>query len=107
MASKVAKIRCGFCNKKVDKTRDWHKFCSEECRKLAQKAGYLPAAALERLVKKFVLRWVDGIIDREIAKVKAKLEAEFEAKLHKEVDRIDKQICDLQYEKVDRDGLHD
>jgi hypothetical protein len=73
MATKRLRIRCGFCNKKISKNRPWQKFCSTKCRMDFQKSGTLPGVAIERLVKKFVLRWTDAIIDREMKKAKAKI----------------------------------
>jgi hypothetical protein len=76
MPTLIRKARCAACNKKYEKTRDWQRFCSEKCRMQAKKDGYLPAVAIERLVKRIVARWVDTIIDREIQKAKSKLKAE-------------------------------
>src|SRR5271154_482832 len=94
MATKHLKIRCAFCNKKIPKNRPWQKFCSNKCRMDSQKSGSLPAVAIERLVKKFVLRWTDVIIDREMKKARAKLREEIQL----ELDQHEEAIRSLQLE---------
>jgi hypothetical protein len=103
MPTRALRLRCRNCQKKFTPSRDWQEFHSDECRKQFHRNGQVSAVAVERLVKKAVARWVDGIVVREVGKAKAKLLAEIEAELR----TLRKRIEDLGYEKQDREGLYD
>jgi len=87
MAFQPRSARCKNCGSKFEKTRPWMLFCSEKCRRASHKTGAVPAKEIERLVKKFVLRWTDAIIDREFRKAKAKLKEEVRAELLAELEQ--------------------
>jgi hypothetical protein len=73
-------------------------FCTEKCRRESHRTGAVPVKEIERLVKKFVLRWTDAIIDREIKKAKAKLKEEVRAELLTELEERERR------EKFSPDG---
>jgi hypothetical protein len=97
MAFKPRSVRCKNCGSKFEKTRPWMLFCTEKCRRESHRTGAVPVKEIERLVKKFVLRWTDAIIDREIKKAKAKLKEEVRAELLTEL------ITNLEQREIDRE----